>query len=235
MVKCTKLFLLILSLIIISCKEINNFPNVTNQNICTDKEISTSVKVPIPITFTDKMREKAKDDIISGNLLRERMEKYHFNTLFEDDEINNNRVTFDGFGYLYYQSKENTNFIRMSISGGIGLGSGRNNNFSMNYIDYDFANHTVSDNKTILSEQEKKELITLLNIVIDDPFKSEQILSELESIYQEKLDKKEFLAQDIVVANVERQGRLFELMGIYSVDTKNPKCQENRLTSFSVT
>lgn len=235
MVKCTKLFLLILSLIIISCKEINNFPNVTNQNICIYEEIPTSVEIPIPITLTDKMREKSKDGIISGNLLKRRMEKYHFNTLFEEDEINNNKVTSDGFGYLYYQSKENTNFIRISISGGIGLGSGRNNNFSMNYIDYDFANHTVSDNKTILSEQEKKELITLLNIVIDDPFKSEQILSELESIYQQKLDKKEFIARNIVVANVEYQGRLFELMGIYSINPKNPKCQENRLTSFSVT
>ena len=75
----------------------------------------------------------------------------------------------------------------------------------------------------------------MLNIVINDSLRSERILSELESIYQEKFGKKEFLEQNIVAANVEHQGRLFELMGVYSSDPKNIICLENRLTSFSIT
>ena len=133
-------------------QKINNFPNVANQDICMEKKSSSSVEVATPITLTDKMIEESKGGIILGNLLIGRMEKHNFNTWFEEDEINNDRVKFDGFGYLCYQSKENKNFIRISISGGIGMGGCRNNNFSMNYSDYDFANHVASDDVIILSE-----------------------------------------------------------------------------------
>lgn len=227
MINYRKILVLSLSLLFISCKEIHAIPDTANANkdICTEQEISTSVEVPMPITLTDKMRKKSQGVIMTNNLLRNKLNKYNFDTLFDGDQINNEKVTFDGFGSLYYDSKTSQNFVVFRMTQG----------FSLQYFDYIFENHKVLPNQKLLSETDKQEIMTLISIITDDLVKSEQILFNLERTYQQKIDKKYFLTQNTIVANVESHGRLFELRGVYSVKSKNIECHESRLTSFSVT
>lgn len=107
--------------------------------------------------------------------------------------------------------------------------------FYLRYFDYIFDTHNISTNQSLFSEIDKKEIISVINIITNNPIKSVEILSSLEQIYQTKLDNKVLLAQEIIADNVEYQGRLFELRGIYIENNGNTECHQNRLTTFSVT
>lgn len=226
--------LMALSFLLLSCTNTNEKLTQSHEGECAEKTLISSMEVPTPITLSDKKREVSKGGILSGNLLKERMKKFQFYDLFYGDDKYNGRIEEDGFGYLSYRSKENKNFIRVSIDGGFGLGSGRGNNFSLRHIDYDFDDLTTSDSEKILSEQERKELIALANIVTDNPLKSKQIVSELENIYKEKMDKKQVLVGSIIAANMVYQDSLFELRGIYHADAQRSPCGINSLHRFSI-
>ncbi|STZ00690.1 Uncharacterised protein [Moraxella lacunata] len=229
--RCKKIILMIgiLTISSFSCTKANNeLPknstsrkDLKNQNFCTQEVNSIGVEVPTPITLADKRTEKM-NTFMSLEKTKMRLQKYGIYDYFKDDFKD---ISEFNDGYSYHKLL-NDNYI------GIHMYSNGLNEIALQKIVYEL-HHKKEDYKLLM--QEKQEILTLINIVTDNPTKSEQILSELEQIYQQKLDKKEFIARNIVVANVEYQGRLFELMGIYSINPKNPKCQENRLTSFSVT
>ncbi|USZ14732.1 hypothetical protein NGM44_10335 [Moraxella sp. FZFQ2102] len=102
----------------------------------------------------------------------------------------------------------------------------------MEFIAYNF--DLIKSNHTITS-QERQEILPLINVVVDNPQKSAQILSKLEIIYQDKLARKELLTSGIIVANVEYQGRLFELKGAYHVDRENLQCSVDGVEVLSIT
>lgn len=84
-----------------------------------------------------------------------------------------------------------------------------------------------------LSSTERQEIIQLINIVTDNPKKSKQILAELEKIYQEKYQNK-IMSGNLIIANVEYKGRLFELYGTIDIRLDKPHCSEDSLSRFSI-
>lgn len=84
-----------------------------------------------------------------------------------------------------------------------------------------------------LSSTERQEIIQLINIVTDNPKKSKQILAELEKIYQDKYQNK-IMSGNLVIANVEYKGRLFELYGTIDIRLDKPHCTEDSLSRFSI-
>lgn len=149
------------------------------------------------LTFAEKRKREAflKFDTLTVRLQKNNLEKdldsiqnlYLPNVLSNTNKAGNNIDI-----YLSYDGVTQINYYF--------LPNGREKNSKIAHQILDF---------------ERAEVIKYLNLVTDDSYKSEAILHELEMEYQEKLAKKDLVKDVLIVADVEKDGRIFELTGNY--------------------
>lgn len=203
--------------------DIENY--LKEREFCLNKlhpNIRDEVIVPTPITLSEKRRfAENRSHWMTLELLEQRLLKNNIYHFFKSDFESLDRRS-DGYGDLVY--RYNKDFLGS-------YSSIRVVGMKMDFITYNFSSdkysHTITD-------QERQEVLPLINVVVDDWQKSAQILSELEEIYQDKLARKELLALGTIVANVEYQGELFELRGNYYIDKEDPKCSLDSVAELSI-
>lgn len=184
-----------------------------------------AVKRPKLITSGQK-REFENYPYMSKDITFHRMEKYHilgyFLSVFERyNQLNIDYKLFNRIDKL--QGYDNAEFH---------LNNDGLRNIS--YYFYESDERRKLPNLHTLSDKERQEILPLFHVVTDNPQKSQEILAELEKIYQDKLHRKEFLEDGIIVADVEYNGRLFELFGQIKIDNEKPHCSVDRLVRLSI-
>lgn len=163
----------------------------------------------IPITPTDYRK---KEDFLTLEYLSMRLQKYNLDKKLEsvEDLYLMNGAT----DYVGKKTKYNNIYIYAT-------------RYGVNEIQYQFFPGIRSKDPKIahqILDSERLEIIGYLNLVTDDDQKSQAILHELETQYQEKLAKKDLIQRRLIVSNVEQDGRMFELIGNYTCRDEEDNC-----------
>ena len=164
----------------------------------------------IPITPTDYRK---KEDFLTLDHLSMRLQKYHLDKKLESVE---DLYYMSGIAnYITNKPKDNHDvYIHASRKG-------------VNEIQYEFFQGIRSKEPKLahqILDSERLEILGYLNLVTDDNQKSQAILHELERQYQKKLANKDLLQGRLIVANVEQDGRMFELIGNYTCRDEEGDC-----------
>lgn len=138
-------------------------------------------RIPKRITLAQK-RSEERQSFMSSELLKERL-------------VKNNRFHF--FEYNFKQEQPLSDLDYKSTQSKSLMTLRMYHEFKLEYIHYDFDNERDNTAKHQVLPIERQEMISLINIVTDNPKKSQEILAELEKIYQDKLHRNEFLEKYI--------------------------------------
>lgn len=216
---CKILGISILIFLVISCS--SSVEHKKQQQKCTEDYSNSNTSIMLRLDTPAWKRDEKDIPFMSKDLVLERMVKYNILGYFleefrrygyhvVDTPLHNSTEQLDGY--------DNTHvYLRHE---------------GLKGIYYLFYNRDDSI-KHQLSSTERQEIIQLINIVTDNPKKSKQILAELEKIYQEKYQNKT-MSGNLIIANVEYKGRLFELYGTIDIRLDKPHCSEDSLSRFSI-